>query len=273
MTDESAHHQPEFTTRICREDPTSSNPFVAQQRYIAGYEQRSLWQQCDYLDGVFLHLSGDLPAAEQKLLMQTLMLGLMNLGPRDPAIRSAMVAGISKTRVEHLLPIGLMACEGSIDGAAAVMESYRFIKSKRYASVQNWVNECVAGGQWGEHLSAPGFGQLYGSVDPILQSLAQDLYLIQPQSKTFIWCQQLITELQAFDMGWLASGITAAVGVELQLGARQTMALYQISRSLGIVSHGVEQTQYRMHNAPILDDEHYDYEDPLATLAEPPSSD
>ena len=60
-------------------------------------------------------------------------------------------------------------------------------------------------------------------------------------------------------MGWLKTGIAAAVFCELGIGARESVGLFQLICAPGIFAHGVEQTHKPITAIPMLADEQHIY--------------
>lgn len=248
----------EFKTAICEEQPCADNPFVAQQRYLKGYACDELWRHAQLLDVVLLHFLDELPGDRHRAMTNCLMIGLMNLGPRQADTRAAMVAGISKTRPEHLLPLGLLAGQGHSSGALAVAEAHRFIQKNARRAAGQCLQNLLAAADDGAP-AVPGFGTVYGSRDPLLQALAADVQATVPDSPVFAWCSDLLSHLGEYQQGWLAPGVMAACGLELGLRARETMGLYQFIRSLSILAFGLEQSHAPLKHAPLLDEQHYEF--------------
>ncbi len=245
-------------TGICLETPSDHNPFVAERRFIHGYDVVELAQKKSFIESLLMMFLGEFPSRDQARLFECLMVGLMNLGPRDPATRAAMVAGVSKTNAEHLLPVGLLVLGGSDQGATEVYNSYRFFEDnierdpKRIAQALKLQRDDSA-------KSTPGFGCTFASCDPIMQRLQISLAAIAPQATVFDWSNRLLAE---FDntIGWLAPGLAAAVFYEIGLGARESVGLFQLVRAPGIVAQAMEQTHKPITAMPMLADEYYHYE-------------
>lgn len=245
-------------TGICLETPSDHNPFVAERRFIHGYDVVELAEKKSFIESLLMMFLGDFPSRDQTRLFECLMVGLMNLGPRDPATRAAMVAGVSKTNAEHLLPVGLLVLGGSDHGATEVYNSYRFFEDNIERDPTLIAQALKAKGDQGAQ-SAPGFGCTFASRDPIMQRLQLSLAAIVPEANVFDWSNRL---LAAFDntIGWLAPGLAAAVFYELGLGARESVGLFQLVRAPGIVAQAMEQTHKPITAMPMLADEHYHYE-------------
>lgn len=245
--------RPDFTTRICLESPAGHNPYIAEKRYIGGYDMAELWRNCGYVDALVVLLTGELPSPAQRRLVDVFLVGLLNPGPRHPAVRAAMLAGVSKTAPEHLLPIGLLTGSGEQGGALEVESAHQFITASLGDDPRERANDCVHRQQ-----PIPGFGTQFGEPEPIWQQLAADLIAAVPDHTVLRWCQVFSGVLQEHRQGWLLPGIAAAVGVTLGLGARETLGLYQLAIAPGVMAHGMEQTHQPISSNPLLRDDQYD---------------
>jgi citrate synthase len=244
-------------SKICQEIPSEDNPYLANERLIAGYNIEDLASQTSLVDSIYLLFKGELPDKVDSQLLNTLFISLINLGPRHPAIRASMTAGISKTRAEHLLPIGLLTLGGEKGGASEVELAYQFIQKSLHQSP-----EVVAASLMAKHTDlhshiAPGFGSAYGDIDPILTRIAAMLAGIKPESAVFDWCSMFVDEIAKGNTGWLVSGLAAAVFLELGMGKRESVGLFQLACAPGLVAHAMEQTHRPITDMPLLEDENY----------------
>lgn len=249
----------EFQTAICREQASDENPFVACKRWIAGYDSRSLWQKCSFTDLLVLQLTGDLPNANHRHILEMLLCGLASSGPRDTACRTAMLAGISKTRPEHLLPIGLLASEGERNGTNAVEAAHRFLRKYRRADPAKLVFDLAEKRTDALDPVVPGFGHSYGAIDPLTKTLAADiLHATEAPSATLLWASKLADALAEYDQGWLLSGLTAAVCIELGISARASMGVFQLGKAPAVLGYAMEQSKIPINDRNVLSDEHYE---------------
>lgn len=243
---------PAFVTSICREEACPDNPYNAQQRLIQGYDLRELWRNSDFVEVLLLLFTGELPSPQQRRLLEILMIGLINPGPRHPAVRAAMLAGVSKTAPEHLLPLGLLTGSGEQGGALAVVASHAYLRSHLAKDPSACAQDCLVGEQ------APGFGTSHGGPEPLWQQLGEDLVAAWPESPVMQWCDLFTATLKQAGQSWLAPGLVAAVGLALELGPRETMGLYQLLIAPGVVAQGMEQTHRPISSNPLLADAHYE---------------
>ncbi len=248
-------YQGHMTTHITLEEPVAGNPYVTRERFTRGYRSDELVAHSSYVEVLYLLLRGELPEAPACALLEKLLVGLSNPGPRHPAVRAAMTAGLSKTNAEHLLPIGLL-----VGGGRAVVEAWQFAQTQR---TQNPV-ECAAR-LWDRAadgpLEAPGFGSHFDQADPVLATLVAAL-MTTGDWPTLKWGADFAAALAPQGYGWLTPGLVACVGCDLQLNARQSIALFQLALAPAILAHGMEQMHRPITAGPLLEDKDYELLDP-----------
>jgi citrate synthase len=257
------------STALCLEVAADKNPFLTEKRYIAGYDIEALTTKVSYIESLFLLFKQELPTPQQAALLNALFVALINAGPRDEAVRASMAAGVSKTRVEHLLPIGLSVLGGSNNGAQTIEKSYSFIEQQvnesqldnnslnielldKIPNTNNRDQQLLT-----QH--CPGFGQHYGDIDELTARLSQSIFEMMPNSIVFAWCQAFNQKLNKHKVGINPVGLAAAVFLELKLGARESIGLYQLLRAPGILAQGMEQNHKPITAIPMLKDEAYHF--------------
>lgn len=244
-------------TNICLEQADPNNPYVCQKQFLAGYDTIELATRKSFIDVLLLLLKLELPSDEEKGLLESLMIGLINPGPRHPASKAAMSAGISKANPEHILPISLTVIGGSLAGAQEVANAYRFISNNAGSDIKNV--EAVMDLDK-ENRFAPGFGRHFGQPDPYIKSLARALQEQRKTGKHFNWSIQLAERLEKQQAGMLDVGLAAAIFCDLSIGERESIALYQFMRSPGLMAHGLEQSHRPISDIPLVEDDQYVYE-------------
>lgn len=245
--------KPDFTTKLCLEQPLPGNPYVTDHRYIAGYDVADLWRGRSYCDVLLLLLLGEFTDPVQTRFLETFLIGLLNPGPRHVAVRAAMLAGVSKTAPEHLLPLGLLTGSGAQGGALEVVNAHAFINDNVSSDPAEFASQCLEGS-----VPTPGFGTEFGAVEPIWQRLAEDLSGIKSDCPVMQWSGRFNQALNHQGQGWRLPGLAAAAGLSLELGARETLALYQLAIAPGVVAHGMEQSHKPISSNPLLRDDQYE---------------
>lgn len=256
-------------TNILLEVPSENNPFISKKNYLHGYDLSELIHKKSFVDTLLLLFSGELPEQYKTDLLNRLMIALINLGPRHPAVKAAMVAGVSKTNTEHLLPIGLSVLGGHSNGANEVASSVSFILSNISENpkivAQNLLKEYQLNNEQGEFHLCAGFGNQYGSIDELVQTLSEDVFSPLTFDNTINtpymdWVVEFNKILNANGLGLLKTGLAATVFCELGIPPRESIGLYQLLCAPGIFAHGVEQTHKPITAMPMLTDEQHIYQ-------------
>ena len=248
-------------TRIWHEQASESNPYIAERTRCHGYDLLDLMAQRSFVDVLYLLFRGELPDADQARLLESLMIGMINPGPRHPATRAAMNAGVGKTDPVHLLPIALTILGGGHLGAGDIGPSMRFLRKHCKSDPQHTARELVrhsaAEREEGDWHIAPGFGSRYGSADYLPGRIAKTL-LGQPGSGTALqWGCAFVDALACHKLGWLSTGVAAAVFVDLGFHHRAGPGLFQLISAPGLLAHGLELANKPLTAMPFVDDEHY----------------
>ncbi|WDE01169.1 hypothetical protein [Thalassomonas actiniarum] len=251
-------------TNILLELPSDNNPYVTKTAYLHGYDVLELMAKKSFVETLLLLFTGELPPPEKVKLLEQLMVGLMNPGPRHPAVKAAMVAGVSKANAEHLLPVGLTVLGGKSNGAKEVELAMIFLQENKEKLPEEVVSQLLKTSHQetvqGEFHLTPGFGNNYGSIDEFADGLAAQLFnAVNNSAEVIAWGKAFNETLKVHDMGWLKTGIAAAVFCELDLSPRQGNGFFQLLCAPGILAHGVEQTHKPITAIPMLSDEQHVY--------------
>ena len=246
-------------TRIWEEIPCKKNTYLAEQCRCHGYDILELARKRSFVDVLFLLFQGELPSAEQANLLETLLIAMINPGPRHPATRAAMNAGVGKTRGSHLLPIGLTVLGGAHLGGEEVTDAMLFLRKNRGNNPAHIAAELLQGekpekGDW--HI-APGFGSRFGAIDPMPQQIAELLRNSPGSGNSLQWGGEFANSLLPHTMGWLSTGIAAAVFCDLGFHPRAGAGLYQLLCAPGILAHGLELANKPITAMPFLQEEQY----------------
>ncbi|HFE38480.1 MAG TPA: citrate synthase [Gammaproteobacteria bacterium] len=248
------------TTAIWQETPTSDNPYNAQFCRLHGYELFDVAKNCRYVDTLFLLFKGELPDKHQSELLEQLMIFLINPGPRHPATRAAMNAGVSKSDHAHILPIGLIAMGGHHLGSAEVENAMHFLKNHIRSNPTEVAKKQLLAfipEAEGDNRIAPGIGSRFASIDAYAARLAAHLGTFEATGKAFKWYEAFVGETSKKNLSWLNTGIAAAVFFDFGLGAREGAGLFQLMSAPGILAHGLEQTHKPITAMPLIEDENY----------------
>lgn len=245
-------------TRIWCEVPSEKNPYIAEKTLCHGYDLIELIEKKSFSDVFFLLFKGELPEPQESTLLQALMVALINPGPRHPATRAAMNAGIGKTNPGHILPIASSLLSGEYRGGGAIEASMRFFRKnqkKPAAEVLSLREPEVATTSWEN--AFPGFGTIYGGIDLLACDVVKVLLNLDGAGTALKWGCELAELLKCNEVGWTMPGIAAAVFADLGFQPRSGVALFQLLSSPGLVAHGLELANKPITSMPYVSDENY----------------
>ncbi len=249
-----------IATTIWEEVPSKANPYIASDARCQGYALTELVEKCSFIEVLFLIFRGELPNKAEAELLERLMIFLINPGPRHPATRAAMNAGVGKTEPEHILPIGLTILSGSYLGAGEIEGGMRFLHEhagKPADQVVEMLLETSACPEKGDWHVTPGFGSRYGSIDIMPNEMACYLADLNENWKILRWGCEFSRLLSSHQMGWLTTGLAAAAFADLGFEPRLGAGLFQLLNAPGLLAHGVEQANKPMTAMPFVKDEDY----------------
>lgn len=240
------------STKIYLEQPSDDNPYIASAAFCHGYDVSELMAKRSFSDVFYLLFRGELPAPDEVQILQQLMIALINPGPRHPATRAAMNAGIGKTDPAHILPIGAALLGGEHQSGGVVEEAMRFLRKQ-----QNQDAAVCAAAHVESATPIPGFGAYYGGIDLLANKHAAQLAQLPGAGKALKWGMQLSHALEVKGIGWLMPGVAAAVLSDLGFQPKAGVCLYQLMGAPGLVAHGLELANKPITAMPFVADENY----------------
>lgn len=246
-------------TRIWNEVAQPGNPYTAESCLCHGYDLLELMTKCSFVDVLYLLFRGELPDPDQANLLEALLVGFLNPGPRHPATRAAMTAAVSKAHPAHLLPIALSILSGEHLGAGEVTASMHFLRRNLRQSpgelVESRSREVVRlEGDW---RIAPGFGTRFGGPDPVPAKIASRLSAMPGSGPAMAWGDTFARAATAHGAGWLAPGVVGAALLDLGFHPRHGGPFYQLLAAPGLLAHGLELTGKPHTAMPFVDNDHY----------------
>jgi citrate synthase len=250
-------------TRIWQERPSPDNPYVADGARCHGYDLFELIDKARFCEVLFLLFRGELPTADQADLLEKWLLASINPGPRHPATRAALNAGIGKTHAAGILPIALTVLGGDHLGAAEVRRSMRYLAqhaADQPDDLARQLLERASAPERGDWHPAPGFGSRFGSVDHLCRQIGERLAALAGAGPALRWARAFAAALEPRGLSWLDPGIAAAVALDLGFNEYAAMGLFQLSRAPGLLAHGVEMIGQPLTAMPFLGDESYIHE-------------
>ncbi len=248
------------STKIWQEQPSELNPYIAKNAHCFGYDLLQLMDRRSYTDVLYLIFRGELPTAEQSDLLEKLMIAFINPGPRHPATRAAMNAGIGKTDQSHILPISLSILSGKHLGAGEIEDSMRFIRKNLKNSPREVATALMQSSQQpneGDWHIAPGFGNRFGGRDELSIKISLHLKQSPAAGSALSWGMEFSEAIEGFNMGWLATGVAAATMADLKFQPRAGGGLFQLISAPGLLAHGLELSNKPFTALPFPKDEDY----------------
>ena len=249
-------------TRIWNELPSDDNPYIASHALCHGYDLFELMEKRSFVDVFYLLFRGELPSKADAQLLQTLMIALINPGPRHPATRAAMNVGVGKTDPVHILPIAAAVLGGEYAGGGIVEASMRFLRKQQKSSAQQTAEQVLQQYELTTNVDeqlviAPGFGRHHGGVDVLAKNIAAQLCALEASGAALQWGCQLAAQLEPKGIGWMTTGIAAAVFADLGFQPRAGGSLFQLLGAPGLVAHGIELANKPITAMPFVSDENY----------------
>ncbi|XOV77738.1 MAG: hypothetical protein ACFHVJ_12360 [Aestuariibacter sp.] len=250
----------EFTSAIPNgiwmEEESEENPYLAEKSYLYGYNFEELVKAKSYVEMLFLMLKGDLPNAQQSRLLEFLLKAFITPGIRHPATRAAMNAGIGRTEISHILPIGLQVLSSDYLGSKEVANCMQFLEKSIEKSPLEIVRkvECESN----KPNPIPGFGTIYNGFDILTQNLANH---IDDTGLPYVkWANEFVALLNLHQPGklsWLPTGLAATIMCDLGLNYRIGCGLFQILQAPGLMMHGVEKANKALTEMPFISEDKY----------------
>jgi citrate synthase len=250
------------STRIWYEQASADNPYIATHALCQGYDLCELMAKRSFVDVFYLLFRGELPSKADAQLLQSLMIALINPGPRHPATRAAMNAGVGKSDPVHILPIAVAVLGGEHAGAGIIEPAMRFLRKQEQSDPQQFFIDVTAQidaltDSDEQRAILPGFGAHYGGVNMLAKSIAQQLCELEAAGKALRWGCQLAAQLETKGIGWMMPGIAAAVFADLGFQPRAGASLFQLLSAPGLAAHGIELANKPITAMPFVSDENY----------------
>lgn len=242
-------------TRIWSEHASEDNPYIAEKVLCHGYDLIELMEKRSFVDVFYLLFRGELPTANDAQLLQSLMIALINPGPRHPATRAAMNVGVGKTDPLHILPIASAVLGGAHEGGGELENAMRFLRKNQHEDPASLARAILRQHSLDNH--ATGFGEHFGGVDLMAKRIAQQLLALPGAGATLHWGNQVAEALEPHGQGWRTTGIAAAVFADLGFHPRAGGCLYQLLGAPGLVAHGLELANKPITAMPFVSDENY----------------
>ncbi len=244
-------------TNIWKEQGSPSNPYIATKAYCYGYDFDEVIDQLSYVDSLYLMLTGNLPTSEQSSLLELCLKLFMTPGPRHPATRAAMNAGIGRTHVTHILPISLSVLSADYLGSTEVGNAMKFIQQHKNKDAKTFIESGEIAIDHSSPNPIPGFGTIYNGLDQRTLKFVSKVQSLNCEFSHFNWSQSFVLGLVKYRLSWLPTGLAAALFLDLQLDYRTGTCLFQMMQSPGLIAHGVEKANKPLTDMPFVNEDNY----------------
>lgn len=249
-------------TRIWRENPSDTNPYIAQSASCHGYDLFELIKKRSFVEVFYLLFRGELPNQAEAEILEALMIALINPGPRHPATRAAMNTGIGKTEPVHILPIASAVLGGKHMGGGEIETIMRFLRRQQRLDAKDFFITLTGGSSKSTSPNVPdpnipGFGQQHGGIDLMASAIAKHLSSLNGAGPALAWGNILAEHAKTQNVGWLTTGVAAAVFADLGFQPRAGGCLYQLLGAPGLIAHGIEMSNKPITAMPFVSDTNY----------------
>lgn len=247
----------QIPTSIWYEEESAESPYIAGKQYLYGYDFEQTVDQLSYSSLLFLMLTGELISRTKEPILTLLMKILITTGPRHPACRAAMNAGIGRTDVTHILPIALNVHSGEYLGSKEVGSCMRWLATNRVL-IPEKVECCLPTNEAPNPI--PGFGLIYGGKDIITNNWVDKFQKFEQFLPSMLWMKKVLKHLNSNGntISWLPTGFAATLFYDLGISHRHATALYQFLSSPGFIAHGVEKANKPLTDMPFIPESNYE---------------
>jgi citrate synthase len=217
---------------------------------IRGYPIEQLIGELTFVEMIWLMLRGERPPAAQARLLEAALVAAVDHGPQAPSIATARMAITCGVGLNNAMASGINAL-GDVHGGAGqqCMELYAEIDAGAANGMGIEPAAAVAIGRAlsaGRHL--PGFGHRFHPIDPRtvrLLALLDDAAAAGTISGRFVQigraAEKALHDAKGKFLPMNIDGVTAVVFCELGFEPPHGRGLFVLSRSVGILSHAMEQ--------------------------------
>ena len=247
-------------TKIWGETPSKNNPYIAESCRCHGYDLQELMEKRTFVEVFYLLFQGELPTPERSYLFEQLMIALINPGPRHPATRAAMCAGVGKTETSQILPVAMTILSGEHLGAGEIEGAMRYLRKESKHPPKETATRLMIESQApdeGDWHPVPGFGCRFGGIDIISQRITERLSSLPAAGKCLKWAYEFSRELNPHGLSILSTGLAAAAFADLGFQPRVGPGLFQLLNAPGPLAHGTELANKPLTAMPFVKDEDY----------------
>jgi citrate synthase len=243
-------------TAIWKEITNNENEFQAEKSFCYGYDvYNDLIKNANWIDYLYLLISGTKPTDEQSSLLEKLSIILANPGIRDLSVRGAMNAGVGKAPTASVLIAALSVGSGQYSGAREVSLSMQlWLQNYNMPIFDLSIKSPEEKDIWPEIDHLPGFDPHAINSSIIIDNCLEQLSQYQI-SLHLNWLIQSKTTLEKVANQPLSLiGVISAAFCDLSLTTQQSEFLYLILRLPGAAAHAMEQEKLGWRKFPFFAD-------------------
>lgn len=221
---------------------------------VRGYPIQDLIGEVRFPDMIWLMLRGELPTPAQSALLESALVASVDHGPQAPSI------SVSRMAVTCGLPLnGAMASAinvlDDVHGGAGqqCMQIYEEIAAEKYGKDCALTDAAaiVLDRFTAKHGKViPGFGHRFHPVDPRAIKLLELVRIAQEQgtvtgqyARIAIAVEEVLAQRKTKRIPMNIDGATAVIFCELGFAPELGRGIFILSRAVGILAHGWEQTK------------------------------
>jgi citrate synthase len=167
-----------------------------------------------------------------------------------------MNAGIGKTIPTHIIPIATSILGGDYLGGGEIESAMRFLRKQKNQDPSTTATHLLKDHDGSDSI-APGFGKRFGGIDIMSHGIVERLLLLEGSKPIVEWSAVFADSLGSESMGWLTTGVAAAVFCDLGFQPKIGGALFQLLGAPGLAAHGLELANKPITAMPYISDENY----------------
>lgn len=191
---------------------------------------------------LFLLLRGELPEKKEAALLERIMTGMINPGPKAWETAAAMTASVSRTTVGNMMMAGLAALQGRYNGALCVEKAMALLQAGLQSHCRGKSMGDVATQLESTFPDLPGFGLDRERQDARAAAILTSIKKDRLNGIHVDFAESLEAEINRLKKTWLTvQGLSAAVFLDLGFDAADGHGIYILASMPGVLAHGLEQ--------------------------------
>lgn len=203
--------------------------------HIHGYKITDLIEKVSFTDAIWLELKGELPADQQRAMLNAILVSTIDNGMGPPSVTNARNSASAGNPMQAAVAAGVLGI-GEFHGGA-IEEAARIFQLG--FSAEKTVEKVLSEGD-----KLPGFGHKVYTVDPRAQQVlqkAQELDFYGEYCKLALAVEQELERVKGKKIPLNVDGAIAAVISDMGFDYRLGKGFFIIGRVVGLVAHVFEE--------------------------------